>query len=198
MPAPCLCGTSSCPLSAPPGSTSIWGDSSRAFSRDPLAFLEAQAHSLGSRVFLTRLALKQTLVIADHALLTTFLREHMGDFYNGLTSHLSDLFGHNIMFAAPAEAAELRGVLQPLFRREGGGERGEVLDRILGGWRDGLDTARTVNFYDEMKAVSLEYNLETFMGVQRTGDEEFFKQVTCSLSMYISPAQQPLLDVLPP
>ena len=182
MAAPCLCGSSSCPLSAPPGSTSIWGDSSRAFSRDPLAFLEAQALSLGSRVFVTRLALKQTLVIADHALLTTFLREHMEDFYNGLTSHLSDLFGHNIMFAAPAEAAELRGVLQPLFQREGGGERGEVLARILGGWRDGLDTARTVNFYEEMKAVSLEYNLETFMGVQRTGDEEFFKQVTCSSS----------------
>ena len=145
MAAPCLCGSSSCPLSAPPGSTSIWGDSSRAFSRDPLAFLEAQALSLGSRVFVTRLALKQTMVIADHALLTTFLREHMEDFYNGLTSHLSDLFGHNIMFAAPAEAAELRGVLQPLFQREGGGERGEVLARILGGWRDGLDTARTVN-----------------------------------------------------
>ena len=33
-----------------------------------------------------------------------------------------------------------------------------------------------------MKAVSLEYNLEIFMGVQRTGDEEFFKQVTCSSS----------------
>merc|ERR1719319_912794 len=69
-----------------------------------------------SRVFMTRLALKPTMVIADNGLVGEFLNNCMDNFYNGLKDQYSELFGHNIMFADPDEAKTLRNVCGVKYR----------------------------------------------------------------------------------
>jgi len=179
MAAPCLCKDPSCPLRAPPGDHGLFSDKTRDFLRDPLLFVEAQCQRLHSRVFLTRILLRQTLVIADHALLTQFLQNNLADFTNGLQSNMSDLFGHNIMFSSPEEALQMRAVLQPLFSGEGSSLKHQSdLGDLLRTWRDSIDCSKTVNFYEEFKKLSFEYNLEVFMGVERKEDEKFFEEVS--------------------
>ena len=176
---PCLCGSKSCPLEAPPGQVpGIFGDKSVEFGRDPLAFVENNCERNNSRVFLTRLALKQTLVIADYALLKDFLTNSMDDFYNSFKDNFSELFGHSILFAQPDEAEKLRAVLLPLFAGSNSTKRRDCLEEILKDWKGGLDCSKPVNFYEEFKKISLTYNIEMFMGVQRKADESFFNEVT--------------------
>ena len=176
---PCPCGSKSCPLEAPPGQVpGIFGDKSVEFGRDPLAFVENNCERYNSRVFLTRLALKQTLVIADHALLKEFLTNSMDDFYNSFKDNFSELFGHSILFAQPDEAEKLRAVLLPLFAGSNSTKRRDCLEEILRDWKGGLDCSKPVNFYEEFKKISLTYNIEMFMGVQRKADESFFNEVT--------------------
>ena len=176
---PCLCGDPSCSLQAPPGQLpGIFGDKTVEFGRDPLAFVENNCERYKSRVFLTRLALKQTLVIADHTLLNDFLKNNMGDFYNSFKDNFSDLFGHSIMFAEPEEAEKLRAILLPLFAGSNSTKRHDCLQEILKDWQRGLDCSKPVNFYEEFKKISLTYNIEMFMGVQRRADETFFNEVS--------------------
>ena len=175
---PCLCGNPSCSLEAPPGQVpGLFGDKTVEFGRDPLAFVETNCERYKSRVFLTRLALKQTLVIADHTLLNDFLKNNMDDFYNSFKDNFSDLFGHSIMFAEPEEAEKLRRILLPLFAGSNSTKRRDILHGILKDWQSGLDCSKQVNFYEEFKKISLTYNMEMFMGVQRRADETFFNEV---------------------
>jgi len=177
-PSSCLCGRSSCSLKAPPGRVGFFGDKSIDFVRDPLVFIESHCEKLNSRVFLTRLALKQTLVIADYNVLTDFLNNNMEDFYNGLKDNFSDLFGHSILFADPSEAGRLRRILQPLFHPDDSTQHKNSLQNILIHWRNNLDCSKPVDFYTEFKQLSLEYNLEMFMGVKKIDDEDFFTDVS--------------------
>ena len=182
---PCLCGDPSCSLEAPPGQVpGLFGDKTVEFGRDPLAFVETNCERYKSRVFLTRLALKQTLVIADHTLLSNFLKNNMDDFYNSFKDNFSDLFGHSIMFAEPEEAEKLRAILLPLFAGSNSTKRRDCLQQILNDWQSGLDCSKPVNFYEEFKKVSLTYNIEMFMGVQRRADESFFNEVRHVLSFH--------------
>ena len=111
---PCICKDTNCTKIGPPGYSGILGDKSVEFLRDPAVFVEKFCEHHNSRVFLTRLFMKQTFVIADHKLLTRFLNHSHEHFYNGLQD-FSDLFGHNIMFARAEEAANLKRILLPLF-----------------------------------------------------------------------------------
>ena len=109
----CLCGQRTCHLSGPPGtigSVLFGGDRSIAFWRDPLGFIENNAAQHGSRIFRTRLALKPTLVLADHAAVEAFSNSSaaLADFENSLKENYSELFGHSIMFATGDEALQLR------------------------------------------------------------------------------------------
>jgi cytochrome P450 len=175
---PCLCRDPACALPGLPGQAGLLADSTLEFARDPLAFLETSCQRLKARVFLTRLALKQTVVIADYNVLTDFLSNNMDDFYNGLKDNFSDLFGHNIMFAKPEEAAELRSVLLPLFQSNDSTKHQKCLSDLLQDWKDGLDCSKPVNFYDEYKKLSLAYNMEVFMGVRRKENKLFFDEVS--------------------
>jgi len=177
-PSSCLCGQSSCSLKPPPGRVGFFGDKSIEFVRDPLVFIESHCEKFHSRVFLTRLALKHTLVIADYKGVTDFLTNNMEDFYNGLKDNFSDLFGHSILFADPSEAERLRTILLPLFHPEDSTRHNTSLQHILNNWKNNLDCSKPVDFYTEFKILSLEYNLEMFMGVKRIEDEEFFQDVS--------------------
>jgi len=156
----------------------IFGDKTVEFLRDPIAFVEHNCEKYNSKVFLTRIALKQTFVIADYNLLTDFLNNHMGDFYNGLKDTHSDLFGHNIMFADPLEAEQLRSVLLPLFGHGICSNHRSSLQDLLVAWKSTLDCNKPVNFYEHFKNISLAYNLEIFMGVKKMEDEAFFAEVS--------------------
>ena len=72
----------------------------------------------------------------------------------------------------------MRAVLQPLFSGEGSSLKHQSdLGDLLRTWRDSIDCSKTVNFYEEFKKLSFEYNLEVFMGVERKEDEKFFEEV---------------------
>ena len=178
MSRPCLCGSSSCPLEAPPGHAGVFGDKSLEYGKDPSAFIETSCERWKSRVFICRLALKQTLVIADYSVLKEFLTNNLDNFYNGLKDNFSELFGHSIMFAEPEEAAQLRALLLPLFTAGESTRRRNCLEGILIRWRDNLDCSKPVNFYEEFKSLSLAYNIEMFMGVEREADEVFYGEVS--------------------
>jgi hypothetical protein len=109
----CLCGQSSCHLAGPPGTVGsllLGGDKSIVFWRDPLGFIESNAAQLNSRIFRTRLAVKPTLVLADHAAVVAFSNSSaaLADFENGLKENYAELFGHSIMFATGDDALFLR------------------------------------------------------------------------------------------
>jgi len=174
--APCICKDSNCTKMGPPGYSGILGDKSVEFLRDPAVFVEKFCEHHNSRVFLTRLFMKQTLVIADHKLLTKFLSHSHEHFYNGLQD-FSDLFGHNIMFARAEEAANLKRILLPLFGANAVESYQTVLRNVLDDWSQNLDLNNSVNLYEEFKNISLAYNIHIFMGVKKADDEDFFKSI---------------------
>lgn len=173
---PCLCKDKTCLKTGPPGYSGLLGDKSVEFLKDPAVYVERFCEHHNSRVFITRLFMKQTLVIADHKLLTDFLSHSHEDFYNGLKD-FADLFGHNIMFANAEEAAELKRILLPLFGSNAVESYQTVLNDVLEDWSENLDIKNTVNLYEEFKNISLAYNIHIFMGVKKTDDEDFFTSI---------------------
>eukprot|EP00092_Neocalanus_flemingeri_P007969 GFUD01008597.1.p1 GENE.GFUD01008597.1~~GFUD01008597.1.p1 ORF type:complete len:428 (+),score=81.09 GFUD01008597.1:527-1810(+) len=173
---PCLCKDRGCTKSGPPGYAGLLGDKSVEFLKDPAAFVETTCDKLQSRVFLTRLFMKQTVVIADHKLISNFLSHSDKDFYNGLKD-FSDLFGHNIMFADADEATQLKKILLPLFGTNAVQSYQTVLNDVLEDWSQNLNLQKTINLYEEFKNISLAYNINIFMGVRKTDDEEFFTSI---------------------
>jgi len=107
----CHCQSRKCPHHRPPGSAgTIFNDSSIECVRDISQFVDKYIGIYQSRVFMTRLMLRPTLVIGDNALVGEFLSNSSDDFSNGLKDQYSELFGHQIMFADALEAKNLRNV----------------------------------------------------------------------------------------
>jgi len=175
----CLCTDDSCEVEGPPGSSGILSDKSVEFFKDPLRFVQSRCDLHKTRVFVTRLALKQTLVIADHSILTNFLSQGLDDFENGVQTYFGDLFGHNIMFAGPEEARKLRNMMLPLFSRESIPNYRQILDNLLNDWFESLGEGDelTVDFYQDFKLLSLAQNLETFLGISKVDHKELFEEV---------------------
>jgi len=159
-----------------PGNSGILHDKTVEFLKDPETFVEKCCEEHQSRVFQTRLFMKQTLVIADHKLLTNFLSHSDEFFYNGLKD-FSDLFGHNIMFAQSEEAAQLKSILLPLFGQDAVLSYQTVLREVLIDWSDNIDLKKEINLYEEFKNVSLAYNINIFMGIRKKDDERFFDSI---------------------
>lgn len=173
---PCLCKAQNCTKSGPPGYAGLLGEKSIEFLKDPAAFVEKSCEQYKSRVFLTRLFMKQTVVIAEHKLLTQFLGHSHENFYNGLKD-FTELFGHNIMFANAEEAAQLKCILLPLFGSNAVESYQTVLNDVLEDWSQNLDINNEINLYEEFKNISLAYNIHIFMGVKKTDDEDFFNSI---------------------
>jgi len=173
---PCLCKDSKCTKSGPPGYSGVLGDKTVEFLKDPAAFVEKSSELHKSRVFLSRIFMKQTIVIAKHELLTNFLSHSDEDFYNGLKD-FSDLFGHNIMFAEAEEALHLKNILLPLFGSNAVESYKAVLNDVLEDWSRNLNIDKEINLYEEFKNVSLAYNIDIFMGVKKKQDEDFFQSI---------------------
>ena len=116
----CLCRRSSCDKEGLPGDVGVFSDKSLQFVADPHQFLEKTCDQLGTRVFVCRLATRQTIVIADHSILTAFLASSQKDFKTGL-SDFSDLFGDCITFAdedcSSAEADPVASVQQGEYQQ---------------------------------------------------------------------------------
>ena len=173
---PCLCKDSTCTRNGPPGYAGLLGDKSMEFLKDPAAFVEKSCEQHKSRVFLTRIFMKQTIVISEHKLINHFLSHSDEDFYNGLKD-FSDLFGHNIMFANADEAAQLKNILLPLFGPNAVQSYQTVLNDVLEDWSQNLNLHEEINLYEEFKNISLAYNINIFMGVRKIDDEDFFSSI---------------------
>lgn len=162
-------------------SGTIFGDRSSEFLGDINKFVVKYSEMYQSRMFMTRIALKPTMVIADNALVGQFLNNCMDNFYNGLKDQYSELFGHNIMFADPEEAMALRNLFLPLFGKSALANYQPELERQLSYWSSHLPINQPVNMYEQFKQFSLSYNLAVFLGVRVEDDPDLFRDL-CSLS----------------
>ena len=172
----CLCRKSSCDKDGLPGDVGMFSDKTLQFVSDPHQFLERTCDQLGSRVFVCRLATKQTIVIADHKLLSSFLASSQRDFKTGL-SDFSELFGACITFAEEDTAVRLKQILLPLFSEESIHSFQPALEQELSHWSQQLDCDREINLYEEFKNISLAQNVNIFMGVDRSKDPELFNNI---------------------
>ena len=171
----CLCRQSSCVKDGLPGQVGILSDKTVQFVSNPAAFVERSCEELGSRVFACRLATKQTIVLADHAAITEFLATSQKHFRTGL-SDFSELMP-GIMFSDEATALELKKILLPLFSSEAVASYQPVLVRELESWSRNLDTAASLHLYEEFKNLSLAYNVNIFMGVDKESSPQLFSRI---------------------
>jgi len=176
----CMCGNKKCDSKVAPGNTGMFSDKSLKFYEDPLTFIQAQTETYNTRVFMARLALKPTLVIADHALVAHFLESCSADFHNGLRDNFSELFGDSILFADEEKALQLREVLMPLFDQKYFSNSSENLKILLEDWYSDLDLSNEINFYEEFKNLALIYNLEVFLGLNHKDDLELMRDYMSS------------------
>jgi len=143
---------------------------------DPFKFIQTEIQTHNSRNFLTRLALKQTIVLAEHKLIKHFLDNCMQDFYNGLKDNYSELFGDSILFADANTAIKLREILLPLFHTNILQNYEDSLQGILKDWSTELDGKNEVNLYEEIKQLALTFNLEIFLGIHHKDDIELLRE----------------------
>ena len=173
---PCLCRNSSCDKEGLPGQVGLFSDKTVQFVSDPSKFIEKTCLELGSRIFTCRLATKQTIVIADYKVLTQFLHSSQKDFRTGLND-FSELFGESIMFAEEETALALKNILLPLFSQQSVISYQPVLHQELDSWSSNLDCDRGLNLYEEIKNLSLAYNVNIFMGVKKSENPELFDKI---------------------
>jgi len=173
---PCLCRNSSCDKEGLPGQVGLFSDKTVQFVSDPSKFVEKTCLELGSRIFTCRLATKQTIVIADYKVLTQFLHSSQKDFRTGLND-FSELFGESIMFAEEETALALKNILLPLFSQQSVISYQPVLHQELDSWSSNLDCDRGLNLYEEIKNLSLAYNVNIFMGVKKSENPELFDKI---------------------
>ena len=156
-----------------------WGllsDKTVQFVSDPSMFVERMCQETQSRVFTCRLLARQTIVIADHKMLISFLNKSQKHFRNGLND-FAELFGDSIMFAEEETAIELKKILLPLFNEVSVDSYENILTEELEDWAESIDLTRDINLYEEFKNISLSYNVSIFMGVRRKADQELFETI---------------------
>ena len=172
----CLCRKSLCEKPGLPGDVGFFSDKTLQFVSDPLQFIESTSEQLGSRVFVSRLATKQCIVIADYKQLKQFLNSSQKHFRTGL-SDFSELFGDSITFADEDTAVKLKKILVPLFSQESISSYHPALIQELDLWSAQLNSDQSVNLYEEFKNISLAQNVRVFMGVNRSDDPELFNTI---------------------
>ena len=108
-PSKCMCKKSDCLRSSPPGSWGgLFSDKSIEVWKNVRGFVESKMTENKSRVFVTTLALKPTIVLASNDLVYEFNHNHIQDYSNGLRDFFYGLFGKSILFASSyAEAKNL-------------------------------------------------------------------------------------------
>jgi len=172
----CLCKNSNCDKEGLPGSVGIFSDKTVQFLSNPSTFVEAQCETLGSRVFTCRLATKQTIVIADYRTLKLFLNSSQKHFRTGLND-FSELFGDCIMFAEEDAAISLKKILLPLFNPQSVSKYEPVLQNELDTWSSNVDPDMNMNLYEEFKNITLAYNVNIFMGVNKSENINLFNSI---------------------
>ncbi len=171
---------------APSIGTRLTQDKSLELYRDARAFVSKHLREDDpDRAFTARLALRPYIVLASNRLVGEFLRRprDQDHFRNGLKDFFFGLFGHSILFAEGAEAAELRQLILPLFDADSVNSYEAVLKEMTSHWMaecfipsDKVQESLLV--YHQFKELSLAMNLKLFLGVDAIKQPELFKSVS--------------------
>lgn len=134
-----------------------------------------------SRIFVARVAMRPTLVLASNQFIRSYLAQDSDDFYNGLKDFFFGLFGSSIMFAEAQEAQAFRRILVPLFSDQAFAHYDDFLGDTLDYWMHQtlhMGQGSPLDMYQKFKHLSLSFNIRIFLGVNEREDPDLFQSIS--------------------
>ncbi|XP_033633336.1 putative cytochrome P450 120 [Asterias rubens] len=144
---------------------SVIGDKSAEFYKDPIAFVNWRIKEYNSRVFLSRLLNKPTVFVGTINGVKELTGAKNCHFDMGYRAFLQPVFGNNIMFETPAEAARLHQVIHRLYGAQTVPSVKNLIQRLTEKHFSNLDKSHCVSVYTLFKRFATEFSLELFLGL---------------------------------
>ncbi|XP_046386247.1 cytochrome P450 26A1-like [Ischnura elegans] len=154
-------------MSKVPGSTGhvILGDKSLDFGKCPLDFVERLSSQYKSPIFMTRLLLKPTVVVASNSAIRELLYEKEDHFDRGLREQCLQLFGDNVLLVDGEDAQRFRDILKPLLHPDCILNYKEKALSVFHHWSSTLPTGQPIDMYKEFKILGMNLTLRIFLDI---------------------------------
>ncbi|XP_022091800.1 uncharacterized protein LOC110979924 isoform X2 [Acanthaster planci] len=169
----------STPMAIPKGRVgySIIGDRSAEFYKNPIAFVNCRIEEYGSRVFLSRLLNKPTVFIGTVSGVKELTGEKSVHFDMGYRAFLQPMFGDNIMFEVPIEAARLHKVIHSIYGAQTIPSIQNLIQKLTKKHFSSLHKSQCVSVYNVFKRFATELSLALFLGLDADEHPEITESI---------------------
>ncbi|XP_038071152.1 putative cytochrome P450 120 [Patiria miniata] len=166
-------------MATPKGSAgyTIIGDKSAEFYKNPIAFANWRMEEYGSRVFLSRLLNKPTVFIGSINGVKELTGEKNAHFDMGYRAFLQPIFGDNIMFDVPTEAARLHRVIHLMYGAQTIPSIHNLIQKLTKKHFTSLHKSQCVSVYNVFKRFATELSLALFLGLDADEHPEITESI---------------------